>query len=94
MKTTIETMESRSQYRAKLMEDRVRKPIKLSIDRCPVHKEFWAISVGDESGGTRLTPGKCCGRWNEVKSFVMSRESLLEAADEITNYAEKAAEKR
>lgn len=53
----------------------------LSIYRCSIHQEFWAISLDnqDERGngtGTRLTPSKCCGRWNTVKSFRMNKDDL------------------
>ena len=38
----------------------------LSVSRCPHHPDFWAISLDDALGGVRLTPSKCCGRWDGV----------------------------
>lgn len=45
----------------------------LSICRCPTHG-YWSVSIDDESGGTRLTPSKCCGRWSIVKSWRLSAQ--------------------
>lgn len=40
-----------------------------AILRCPTHK-FDAISLDNDRGvGTRITGGKCCGRWNVIKDF-------------------------
>lgn len=52
----------------------------VAINRCPVHKDFWSVSVDDESGGTRITPGKCCGQWRVVKSWRLDPRELREAA--------------
>lgn len=50
--------------------------MRLTIVRCPNHKEFWAISIDGNGGGTRLTASKCCGRWDEVKSWLVSIDEL------------------
>lgn len=63
--------------------------IKLSVDRCPIHG-FYAVCVGDENSSTRLTPSKCCGRWDEVKSWQMSPIELRNAAREFIALADEA----
>ena len=60
----------------------------LSIDRCP-HGTY-AIAVNDDIGGTRLTTGKCCGRWDVVKNYDMTPKKLREVAATLINYAESA----
>jgi len=35
------------------------------------------IAIDDETGGTRLTPSKCCGQWDEVKRFPMTANSCV-----------------
>lgn len=43
---------------------------KLAIYRCPEHREFFAVILDDDEGvGTRVTPSKCCGRWDLVRSW-------------------------
>lgn len=81
--------------RCKKIGGKVISPLKplakyLCIDRCPAHLGSWGISVMDDKGGTRLTPVKCCGRWDTVRRWKMSAEelrraasSLIEAADEL-----------
>lgn len=64
----------------------------LSINRCPVHPEFQAIMLDcrhqNGSGtGTRLTRSKCCGQWETVKSWPLTKEDLLLAAEEFTEAA-------
>jgi hypothetical protein len=54
----------------------------LSLDKCP-HGMF-AISLNSEHSGTRLTPNKCCGRWDEVKSWKLTSTQLREIANEFT----------
>ena len=60
----------------------------LSIDKCP-HGTY-AIAVNDDSGGTRLTTGKCCGRWDLMKQWLMTPEQLRTAANTLLEYAEQA----
>lgn len=38
----------------------------LAILQCPRHPTFYALAIEDEDLGTRLTPSKCCGRWETV----------------------------
>ena len=54
----------------------------LTINRCPTH-EVYSVSIDDEGGGTRLTPGKCCGRWIEIGRWPMTAARLREIANEI-----------
>jgi hypothetical protein len=56
----------------------------LAINQCPVHK-FWSITLDDESGGIRLTPSKCCGRWDTIKQFSMSITDLREVITACEN---------
>lgn len=58
----------------------------LTIGRCPVHRQFWDISLdtlrveGGEwlGGGHRLTPSKCCGQWETVRQWKVDPAELLE----------------
>lgn len=54
--------------------------ITLSIDRCPRHQDFWAVSIneleGDGGSGDRLTPSKCCGQWQSVRQWDMTPNDL------------------
>ncbi len=43
----------------------------LAINRCPTHG-FWSISVDTATTGVRLTPSKCCGRWDTVHAWTLS----------------------
>lgn len=63
----------------------------LSIDKCPAHG-FYAISLDDDSGGHRLTPSKCCGRWERVKAWKMDAKQLRDIAIEIECSAERLEE--
>jgi hypothetical protein len=60
---------------------------RLCYCQCPDHG-FACISIDDDSGGTRVTGGKCCGRWITVKEFPMTANDWLELA----RLAEEAAE--
>jgi hypothetical protein len=56
----------------------------LSILRCPIHHKFWAISLDDEDGcGTRLTPDKCCGRWDAVVRFALTPNAINDIIAEL-----------
>lgn len=68
------------------------RPLILSIDRCPAHG-YWAISVGDEHGGTRLTPGKCCGRWEGVRSWRLSPMEVDRLLADIQSEAGRSVER-
>ena len=60
---------------------------KLVINQCPQHG-YWAITVDDGSGGIRVTPGKCCGRWDAVKAFRLSARDWRELSELAAEAAE------
>ena len=64
---------------------------KLVINRCPEHG-FYAISLDCERGGTRITHGKCCGRWETVKSWDLDAKQLRSIANEFECNAEELEE--
>lgn len=64
----------------------------LAINVCQDHG-VWAISIDDESGGIRLTDGKCCGRWEVVKSWPLTHR-LAEAIIVETQCARNADERQ
>ena len=56
----------------------IKTTTRLAILCCPVHENFWAISLEREGAmRTRLTP-RCCGWWPTVSSFPLSIHSLRE----------------
>ena len=61
---------------------RIKAPhLTLSIDRCPVHRQFWAVSLNVVEGegrgsGKRLTGSKCCGQWEAVRSWPVDAVQL------------------
>ena len=71
--------------------------MRLTISRCPEHKSFYAITVDDEyGGGTRVTPSKCCGRWDTIRAFDLSPRmwrDLAELAEQAAQELEARAEK-
>ncbi|KKL73532.1 hypothetical protein LCGC14_2073940 [marine sediment metagenome] len=61
---------------------------RLSIRKCNVHG-FLSVQIDYKDGcGVRLTPSKCCGRWDLVKSWKLSRAEW----QEIITQAEAAME--
>ena len=46
---------------------------------------MFAIALNDEDKGfgTRLTPHKCCGRWDMVKAWKLTGDQLREIANEF-----------
>lgn len=63
--------------------------MKLSICRCPVHPDFWSVSIDDDFTSARVTPSKCCGRWNTVKAFTLSAREWRTLSEEAENAAEE-----
>ena len=61
-------------------------PRYIAVQKCPTHG-IWSISVDGERGGTRLTPLKCCGRWDLVHRWQMTPRELREMAEELHNEA-------
>lgn len=63
----------------------------LSINRCPIHKNFWSVSIDDnDGGGVRLTPSKCCGQWKTENMFKMSKRDWEELSEQALIAAEEA----
>lgn len=51
----------------------------LAINRCPLHANFWSVSVEEHDGsGTRLTPSKCCGQWKTVTRWLLTEQDWQE----------------
>lgn len=44
----------------------------LAINQCPTHG-YWAITVEGDETGERITPSKCCGRWDTVKRWPLDQ---------------------
>ena len=62
--------------------------VTVAINQCPNHREYWSVSVDKEHTGTRITPGKCCGRWHVVREWRMTPTQLREAARAFEDAAE------
>lgn len=61
----------------------------LIINRCKRHG-YYCIEFGDDNGGTRMTPGKCCGSWTEIKRWKLSPRQWDEIINEAHNMKEEA----
>ena len=55
---------------------------RISIMKCARHNVY-AISIDDESGGTRLTPMKCCGSWTTTHSWPITERMIETIAEEL-----------
>lgn len=53
----------------------------LAINRCP-HGVF-SVTIDGDGSGVRITPSKCCGRWDLVKSWPLSKREWDEIVNEI-----------
>ena len=65
----------------------------LSIDKCPIHG-FYAICLGDENAGTRLTSSKCCGRWENIMKWFVNADELRAMASRLWLEADELAADR
>jgi len=56
----------------------------LGIWECPIHSQpaICVDPIGVEMAGQRLTPGKCCGRWDLVRRWRVSASRLIEQITE------------
>lgn len=61
---------------------------KIGIYRCPVHRNFLAVVVGDGGSGSRITSSKCCGRWDVVQEWTLPTDKWRELAQLATTAAE------
>ena len=68
--------------------------VTLSVDRCPhdVYEVVLSCSRPKRTGGTRLTPSRCCGHADQVMTWIMTASALREMAEELESYAEIAQE--
>jgi len=52
-----------------------------------------AICIDDtDGGGTRVTPSKCCGQWQTVKAWTLSKRAWQELAELALVAAEEMPE--
>lgn len=65
--------------------------IRLEVVRCYEHG-FYAVTIRDGNGGVRLTPGKCCGSWNEtVVSWKLDAEQAARLAEDVAGFVDLAS---
>mgnify|MGYP001065312806 CR=1 FL=1 len=63
----------------------------LAICKCPAHN-FYAVTIDDENGcGTRVTPSKCCGRWDTVKRWPITESMADSLLEEVAAAKESAS---
>lgn len=74
----------------------------LCINKCPQHG-YMSVSIdevepdGRGGIGSRLTPSKCCGRWDVVKSWKLSAhdwEEIIKEARSALRLAKKLEKER
>lgn len=54
----------------------------LNVYRCKNHPDVFALMLDDGyDGGVRLSSQKCCGAWDFVKGFPLTREWQEAIAD-------------
>lgn len=56
----------------------------LAIRQCPSHRDYYSVNVEDDDTGERVTPSKCCGRWDLLRRWPIDdfmRESILNALE-------------
>lgn len=64
------------------MSAEVKKPASVGLYLqhivCPVHHyQGLAITEDPKAGGTRITYGKCCGRWDTQRTWAVDSDTLL-----------------
>lgn len=63
---------------------------KITVSRCPAH-DFYAITIDDDNGcGTRVTPSKCCGRWDTTRAWELSAHDWRELSELAAQAADEA----
>ena len=56
----------------------------LTVSRCRNHPFNFAVSLDTEEGvGTRLSPNKCCGWWEDLVKWAMTPKELREIVNTI-----------
>ncbi len=68
------------------------KKFKICVDQCPRHKAYFAISVGDENGGMRITPVKCCGQWKSIAAWYATPELVQQMIDDLVRFRQEIIE--
>jgi hypothetical protein len=69
--------------------------IYLAINRCPIHRDFLSVAIEEEDGGgTRITPSKCCGRWETLKRWPLEESQWLTVASLAKTAARKSVTPR
>jgi hypothetical protein len=53
----------------------------IAINRCHNHPSCLMIDVTNEHGGTRITPTKCCGHWDLIKTWRTDQITLESLAE-------------
>lgn len=72
----------------------MKRPMLLSICRCPKHPKFWSIGIDEKNGiGTRVTPSKCCGTWTTIMQWELSKDDWALIA-ELASNASRTVEQR
>lgn len=73
------------------MTDQAKAPDKLmrmSIMECRAHG-YVALSIDDENGGLRITPQKCCGSWNTIKSWPIDKMMITDIRAQLRRAARR-----
>ena len=71
-----------------------KRTVTLGVYRCPVHRDFLSVSVDYPASGlgTRVTPSKCCGRWEAVKTWplgVPAWQEIIRLCEDAIEYLER-----
>jgi len=63
----------------------------LALNRCPIHPDFLSVVLEDEDGsGVRMTPAKCCGRWETVTRWPIDKQMAEDFIDQMHDVLEAA----
>lgn len=54
---------------------------RLCVSRCPEHDYFMVGIDFPDGTGLRLTPSKCCGRWDTVISWPLTKDKWKEISE-------------
>lgn len=55
---------------------------KLQVLQCKSHN-CWALAIGNDDSGIRLTGLKCCGSWSVIKEFSITERVCDDAIKEL-----------
>ena len=66
----------------------------LSIRKCDIHG-FLSIQIDYKDGcGVRLTPSKCCGRWDLVRSWKLNKRDWKEIIEQANVALDEGGEEK